>query len=137
MRIPTRSIRSLLLVFVFSAMFWTVQAESNSGSITDWKIRSHSLCFFGNSSSVAGFDNLRSCGIWVCMTSAIYKQLKKNGGILILDDAFSTNGENATNCLARPTRDWLLKARGRNARRTGNFREGERQHVIRGMWAEV
>jgi hypothetical protein len=34
---------------------------------------------FINSSSVAGFENLRSCGIRVCMTSAIYKQLKKNG----------------------------------------------------------
>jgi hypothetical protein len=28
----------------------------------------------------------------------------------ILSGAFSTNGENATNCLARPTRDWLLIA---------------------------
>jgi hypothetical protein len=92
---------------------------------------------FINSSSVAGFENLRSCGIRVCMTSAIYKQLKKTG-VLILEDAFSTNGENSTNCLARPTRDWLLiAARGRNARRTGNFREGERQHVVRGMRAEV
>jgi hypothetical protein len=34
MRTPTRSILSLLLVFVFSAMFWTVQAQSNSGSIS-------------------------------------------------------------------------------------------------------
>jgi hypothetical protein len=34
MRIPTRSIRSLLLVFVFSAMFSMVQAQSNSGSIS-------------------------------------------------------------------------------------------------------
>ena len=36
MRIPTRSIRSLVLVlaFVFSAMFSTVQAQSNSGSIS-------------------------------------------------------------------------------------------------------
>jgi hypothetical protein len=56
----------------------------------------------------------------------------------ILGGAFSANGENSTNCLARLTRDWLLiAARGRNARRTGNFREGERQHVMRGMRAEV
>ena len=33
MRMPTRSILSFALVFVFSAMFWTVQAQSNSGSI--------------------------------------------------------------------------------------------------------
>src|ERR1700721_1250484 len=40
----------------------------------------------------------------------------------ILGGAFSANGENSTNCLARLTRDWLLiAARGRNARRTGNF----------------
>jgi hypothetical protein len=64
--------------------------------------------------------------------------IEEKRGILILDDAFSTNGENLTNCLARPTRDWLLlAARGRNARTTGNFREGERQHVVRGMRAEV
>src|ERR1700678_1812283 len=34
MRTPTRSILSFLFVFVFSAMFWTVQAQSNSGSIS-------------------------------------------------------------------------------------------------------
>jgi hypothetical protein len=34
MRTPTRSILSLLLVFVFSAMFSMVQAQSNSGSIS-------------------------------------------------------------------------------------------------------
>ena len=34
MRTPTRSIFSFLFVFVFSAMFWTVQAQSNSGSIS-------------------------------------------------------------------------------------------------------
>ncbi len=34
MRMPTRSILSFLLVFVFSAMFPTVQAQSNSGSIS-------------------------------------------------------------------------------------------------------
>src|SRR6202453_3524004 len=34
MRTPTRSILSLLLVFVFSAMFSAVQAQSNSGSIS-------------------------------------------------------------------------------------------------------
>src|SRR6204780_93593 len=34
MRMPTRSILSFALVFVFSAMFWTVQAQSNSGSIS-------------------------------------------------------------------------------------------------------
>src|ERR1700691_1057989 len=34
MRMPTRSILSFLFVFVFSAMFWTVQAQSNSGSIS-------------------------------------------------------------------------------------------------------
>jgi Carboxypeptidase regulatory-like domain/TonB-dependent Receptor Plug Domain len=34
MRTPTRSILSFALVFVFSAMFWTVQAQSNSGSIS-------------------------------------------------------------------------------------------------------
>jgi hypothetical protein len=34
MRMPTRSILSFVLVFVFSAMFWTVQAQSNSGSIS-------------------------------------------------------------------------------------------------------
>jgi hypothetical protein len=56
----------------------------------------------------------------------------------ILSGAFSTNGENSTNCLARPSLDWLLiAARGRNARRAGNFRESERQHVMRGMRAEV
>jgi hypothetical protein len=44
----------------------------------------------------------------------------------ILDDAFSTNGEDSTNCLNRRTRDRLLiSACGRNARRTGNFREGD------------
>jgi hypothetical protein len=42
-------------------------------SITDWKIRGHSLCFFGNSSSVAEFENRRSCSIWICMASAIRK----------------------------------------------------------------
>ena len=64
--------------------------------------------------------------------------IEEKRGVLILDDAFSTNGENSTNCLAHPTRDWLLiAARGRNARRTGNFCESERQHVMRGMWAEV
>ena len=31
----------------------------------------------------------------------------------------------------------MIATRGRNARRTGNFREGERQHVVRGMRAEV
>jgi hypothetical protein len=42
----------------------------------------------------------------------------------ILSGAFSTNGENSTNCLARPTRDWLLiAARRRHARRTGTFLE--------------
>jgi hypothetical protein len=56
----------------------------------------------------------------------------------ILSDAFSTNGENATNCLNRRTWDRLLMpACGRNAGRAGNFREGERQHVMRGMRAEV
>jgi hypothetical protein len=34
---------------------------------------------FINSSSVAGFENQRSCGIRVCMTSAIRKYLKQNG----------------------------------------------------------
>jgi hypothetical protein len=34
MRMPTRSILSFALVFVFSAMFWPVQAQSNSGSIS-------------------------------------------------------------------------------------------------------
>ena len=34
MRMPTRSILFLVLVFFFSAMFWTVQAQSNSGSIS-------------------------------------------------------------------------------------------------------
>src|SRR6202167_2297785 len=34
MRMPTRSILSFLLVFVFSAMFWKLQAQSNSGSIS-------------------------------------------------------------------------------------------------------
>jgi len=34
MRMPTRSILSFALVFVISAMFWTVQAQSNSGSIS-------------------------------------------------------------------------------------------------------
>ena len=34
MRMPTRSILSFVLVFVFSAMFWPVQAQSNSGSIS-------------------------------------------------------------------------------------------------------
>jgi len=64
--------------------------------------------------------------------------IEEKRGILILDDEFSTNGENSTNCLARPTRDWLLiAARGRNGRITGNFREGERQHFVRGMRAEV
>jgi hypothetical protein len=64
--------------------------------------------------------------------------IEEKPGILILDDAFSTNGENATNCLARPTRDWrLIAARDRNARRTGDFGEGERQHVVGGMRDEV
>jgi hypothetical protein len=31
---PTRSVLSFLFVFVFSAMYWTVQAQSNSGSIS-------------------------------------------------------------------------------------------------------
>src|SRR6202451_3899607 len=34
MRIATRSILSCALVFLFSAVFWTVQAQSNSGSIS-------------------------------------------------------------------------------------------------------
>jgi Carboxypeptidase regulatory-like domain/TonB-dependent Receptor Plug Domain len=34
MRMPTRSILSFALVFVFSAMFWGVQAQSNSGSLS-------------------------------------------------------------------------------------------------------
>ena len=34
MRLPTRSILSFALVFLFSAIFWTVQAQSNSGSIS-------------------------------------------------------------------------------------------------------
>ncbi|HET6219998.1 MAG TPA: carboxypeptidase-like regulatory domain-containing protein, partial [Acidobacteriaceae bacterium] len=34
MRMPTRSILSLVLVLVFSAMFFTVQGQSNSGSIS-------------------------------------------------------------------------------------------------------
>ena len=34
MRTPTRSIFSFLFVFAFSAMFWTLQAQSNSGSIS-------------------------------------------------------------------------------------------------------
>ncbi len=34
MRMPTRSILSFVFVFVFSAMFWPVQAQSNSGSIS-------------------------------------------------------------------------------------------------------
>ena len=34
MRTPTRSILSFVLVFVFSAMFSTVQAQSNSGTVT-------------------------------------------------------------------------------------------------------
>ena len=34
MRLPTRSILSFVLVFLFSAIFWTVQAQSNSGSIS-------------------------------------------------------------------------------------------------------
>src|ERR1700733_14536017 len=36
-----------------------------------------------------------------CHLQAIEEKL----GILILDDAFSTNGENSINCLARPTRE--------------------------------
>jgi hypothetical protein len=34
MRLPTRSILSFAFVFLFSAIFWTVQAQSNSGSIS-------------------------------------------------------------------------------------------------------
>jgi hypothetical protein len=34
MRMPTRSVLSFLFVFVFSAMYWTVQAQSNSGSMS-------------------------------------------------------------------------------------------------------
>ncbi len=34
MRTPTRSIFSFLFVFLFSAAFWTAQAQSNSGSIS-------------------------------------------------------------------------------------------------------
>jgi hypothetical protein len=34
MRTPMRSILSFLFVFLFSAMFWTLQAQSNSGSIS-------------------------------------------------------------------------------------------------------
>src|ERR1700736_1044533 len=34
MRTPTRSILSFLLLFAFSVMFWKVQAQSNSGSVT-------------------------------------------------------------------------------------------------------
>jgi hypothetical protein len=56
----------------------------------------------------------------------------------ILSGVFSTNGENSTNCLNRRTWDRLLMpACGRNARRAGNFCESERQHVMRGMRAEV
>src|ERR1700691_5391533 len=42
-------------------------------SSTDWKIQGHSLCFFGNSSSVAEFENQRSCSIWICTARAIRK----------------------------------------------------------------
>jgi hypothetical protein len=34
MRMPTRGILSFVLVFAFSAIFWTAQAQSNSGSIS-------------------------------------------------------------------------------------------------------
>src|ERR1700678_2429511 len=34
MRTPTRSILPLVLVFVFSTIFWTVQDKSNPGSIS-------------------------------------------------------------------------------------------------------
>src|ERR1700733_5835272 len=56
----------------------------------------------------------------------------------ILSGAFSANDEDSTNCLNRRTWDRLLMpACGRNARRPGNFREGERQHIVRGKRAQV
>jgi hypothetical protein len=48
--------------------------------------------------------------------------------------AFSTNDEISTSRIACLARDWLLMAAHcRSVWRAGNFREGELQHVVRGL----
>jgi hypothetical protein len=50
----------------------------------------------------------------------------------IVSGAFSTNDEISTGRIACRARDWLLMtAHYRSVWRTGNFREGELQHVVR------
>jgi hypothetical protein len=52
----------------------------------------------------------------------------------VFSGAFSTNDEISTSRIACRARDWLLKAAHcRGVRRAGNFREGELQHVVRGL----
>jgi hypothetical protein len=52
----------------------------------------------------------------------------------IFSGAFSTNDEISTSRIACRARDWLLVgAHCRSVRRAGNFREGELQHVERGL----
>jgi hypothetical protein len=52
--------------------------------------------------------------------------IEEKRGILILDDAFSTNDESSTSRIACRARDWLLMAAHcRSVWRAGNFREGK------------
>jgi hypothetical protein len=72
-----------------------------SDSNPDGKSRSHWLLLFINSSSVAGFANPRFCSIWVCMASAIRKQLNQNGRHRFLVLHFRQNDEDSASCLTR------------------------------------
>jgi hypothetical protein len=58
----------------------TTEPQGCSVSVRLFSILNIGSPLFINSSLVAGFENLPSCGIRVCMTSAIYKQLKKTAG---------------------------------------------------------
>jgi hypothetical protein len=52
----------------------------------------------------------------------------------IFSGTFSTNDEILTSRIACRARDWLLMAAHcRSVWRAGNFREGELQHVVRGL----
>jgi hypothetical protein len=63
--------------------------------------------------------------------------IEEKRGILILDDVFRQMARiQPVAWLAQPGTGLLIDARGRNVRRTGGFREGERHHVARGA-AEV
>src|ERR1700733_15534622 len=79
-------------------------------SITDWERQGYSLCFFGNSSSVAEFENRRSCSVWICTARAIRKELNQNGQCRFSAAQFRQNDENSS---SRP-------ACRRTAEREGN-----------------